>query len=30
VNLKKVLEVYDRYFDFDKLYISNDKTEFKK
>ena len=30
VNLKKVLEVYDRYFDFDKLYISSDKTEFKK
>ena len=30
VNLKKVLEVYDKYFDFDKFYISSDKTEFKK
>lgn len=30
VNLKKVLEVYDKYFGFDKLYISSDKTEFKK
>ncbi len=30
VNLKKVLEVYDKYFDFDNFYISNDKTEFKK
>jgi len=30
VNIKKVLEVYDKYFDFDKFYISSDKTEFKK
>lgn len=29
VNLKKVMEVYDKYFDFDKFYISNDKKEFK-
>jgi predicted Zn-dependent peptidase len=30
VNLKKVLEVYDRYYNFDNFYISNDKKEFKK
>jgi predicted Zn-dependent peptidase len=30
VNLKKLLQVYDKYFDFDKFYISSDKTEFKK
>jgi hypothetical protein len=29
VKLKKVLEVYDRYFNFDNFYISNDKKEFK-
>jgi hypothetical protein len=29
VNLKKVMEVYDKYFNFDKFYISNDKKEFK-
>jgi predicted Zn-dependent peptidase len=30
VNLKKLLQVYDKYYDFDKFYISSDKTEFKK
>lgn len=30
ITLKKVLDVYDKYFDFDKFYISSDKTEFKK
>jgi predicted Zn-dependent peptidase len=30
VNLKKVLEVYDKYYQFDNFYISNDKKEFKK
>jgi predicted Zn-dependent peptidase len=30
VNLKKVLEVYDKYYKFDNFYISNDKKEFKK
>ena len=29
IKLKKVLEVYDRYFNFDNFYISNDKKEFK-
>lgn len=29
-SLKKAKEVYDRYYDFDKFYISNDKKEFKK
>ena len=30
VNLKKVLEVYEKYYDFDKFYLSNDKKEFGK
>jgi predicted Zn-dependent peptidase len=30
VNLKKILEVYGRYYKFDNFYISNDKKEFKK
>jgi predicted Zn-dependent peptidase len=30
VNLKKIKEVYEKYFKFDNFYISNDKTEFKK
>ena len=30
VKLKKVMEVYDKYYQFDKFYISNDKNEFKK
>jgi predicted Zn-dependent peptidase len=30
VTLKKIREVYDKYYDFDKFYISNDKKEFKK
>jgi predicted Zn-dependent peptidase len=30
VNLKKVLEVYDKYYKFDNFYISNDKKEFSK
>ena len=30
VNLKKVLEVYEKYYKFDNFYISNDKKEFKK
>ncbi len=29
VTLKKIREVYDKYYDFDKFYISNDKKEFK-
>jgi predicted Zn-dependent peptidase len=29
VNLKKVKEVYDRYFKFENFYVSNDKKEFK-
>lgn len=30
VTLKKVLEVYDKYYQFDSFYISSDKKEFKK
>jgi predicted Zn-dependent peptidase len=30
VNIKKVREVYDKYFNFDNFYISNDKKEFKR
>lgn len=30
VSLKKVLEVYDKYYQFDSFYISSDKKEFKK
>lgn len=30
VNLKKVLEVYEKYYNFDNFYLSNDKKEFKK
>lgn len=30
VNLKKIMEVYDKYYQFDNFYISNDKKEFKK
>lgn len=30
VNMKKIREVYDKYYQFDNFYISNDKTEFKK
>lgn len=30
VTLKKVKEVYQKYYQFDKFYISNDKNEFKK
>lgn len=29
VDMKKVKEVYDKYYNFDKFYISNDKNEFK-
>jgi predicted Zn-dependent peptidase len=29
VNINKIREVYDKYFDFDNFYLSNDKTEFK-
>ena len=29
VKLKKIREVYDKYYDFDKFYISSDKKEFK-
>jgi predicted Zn-dependent peptidase len=29
VTLKKVMEVYDKYYNFDKFYISSDKKEFK-
>jgi predicted Zn-dependent peptidase len=28
INLKKIKEVYKKYYDFDKFYISNDKKEF--
>jgi len=30
VNIKKIKEVYEKYYQFDKFYISNDKNEFKK
>ena len=30
VNLKKIKEVYDKYYNFDKFYISTDKKEFKR
>ena len=30
VNLKKVRDVYDKYYNFDNFYISSDKKEFKK
>jgi predicted Zn-dependent peptidase len=30
VNLKKIMEVYDKYYQFDNFYISNDKKEFSK
>jgi len=30
VNMKKVKEVYEKYYNFDNFYISNDKKEFKK
>jgi hypothetical protein len=30
VKMKKIREVYDKYFSFDNFYISNDKKEFKK
>jgi predicted Zn-dependent peptidase len=30
VNLKKIKSVYDRYYNFDNFYISNDKKEFSK
>ena len=30
VNLKKIKQVYKKYFNFDNFYISNDKKEFKK
>jgi predicted Zn-dependent peptidase len=29
ITLKKVMEVYDRYYNFDNFYISSDKKEFK-
>jgi predicted Zn-dependent peptidase len=29
VDFKKVKSVYDKYYDFDKFYISSDKKEFK-
>ena len=29
ITLKKVMEVYDKYYNFDKFYISSDKKEFK-
>ena len=29
-NIKKVREVYDKYFNFDNFYISSDKKEFKR
>lgn len=30
VNMNKVREVYDKYYNLDNFYISNDKTEFSK
>jgi predicted Zn-dependent peptidase len=30
VNFKKVKQVYDKYYQFDNFYVSNDKNEFKK
>ncbi len=30
VNLKKIMGVYDKYFDFDNFYVSSDKKEFRK
>jgi len=30
VNMKKIKEVYKKYYNFDNFYISNDKKEFKK
>lgn len=30
VNLKKIREVYDKYYKFENFYISNDKKEFSK
>jgi hypothetical protein len=30
VKMKKIREVYDKYFNFDNFYVSNDKKEFKK
>lgn len=29
VKLKKILEVYEKYYNFDSFYLSNDKKEFK-
>ena len=29
VDFKTVKKVYDKYYDFDKFYISSDKKEFK-
>ena len=30
VNMKKIKEVYKKYYNFDKFYISSDKKEFLK
>jgi hypothetical protein len=30
IDYKKVREVYDKYYQVDNLYVSNDKKEFKK
>ncbi len=30
ITLDKVMEIYEKYYDFDKFYISNDKDEFNK
>jgi len=30
VTLEKVMEVYNKYYDFDKFYVSDDKNEFSK
>ena len=30
VNLKKIKDVYEKYYNFDDFYISSDKKEFKK
>jgi len=29
ISLKKIMDVYDKYYQFDNFYISNDKKEFK-
>jgi predicted Zn-dependent peptidase len=30
ITFKQIKDVYNKYYDFDKFYVSNDRTEFKK